>query len=247
MEQPFLQDETVSSTEEESDRKRPGQKQAGRGGGLSRDEIMEVLEQEIMAAQLKPGERLDERVLAARFGVSRAPVRDALGRLASLGLIEVRPRSGSYVAALNVRDMMELMEVMSGIEGLCAFHAARRASEAECEHLTQLAEQCRDAASRTTEEYIQVNNRFHDYIYECMRNKQLARLARQTRKRIDPYRHLALRVPGRRQEAAMEHMSILEALRAGDGLKALTLMRDHADIQLSDFAHFISVIESGAK
>src|ERR1700677_2303394 len=100
-------------------------------GELSRDEIVRVLEQEIMTAQLKPRERLDERALAARFGVSRAPVRDAIGRLASLGLVDVRPRSGSYVASLNVSEVIELLELMSGLEGLCAHHAAQRADATE--------------------------------------------------------------------------------------------------------------------
>lgn len=213
-------------------------------GGLSRDEIVAVLEQEIMTAQLKPGERLDERVLAARFGVSRAPVRDAIGRLASLGLIDVRPRSGSYVTALNVSDVIELLEVLSGLEGLCAHHAARRADAAEREELERLSAECATAASTSTEAYIEANNRFHEQIYVCARNRQLARLARQARRRIDSYRHLALRVPGRLQEAAEEHIGILDAICVGDAPRAQQLMTAHADVQRGDFAHFISIIEA---
>jgi DNA-binding GntR family transcriptional regulator len=213
-------------------------------GELSRDEIVRVLEQEIMTAQLKPRERLDERALAARFGVSRAPVRDAIGRLASLGLVDVRPRSGSYVASLNVSEVIELLELMSGLEGLCAHHAAQRADATERGELERLADLCTKAASATTEEYIDANNMFHEQIYMCARNRQLAGLARQARRRIDAYRHLALRVPGRLSEAAEEHIGILDAIVAGDGPSAQRLMVSHADIQKNDFAQYISIIEA---
>jgi DNA-binding GntR family transcriptional regulator len=64
-------------------------------------------------ATIQPGERVDEQVLAERFRVSRAPVRDAIGRLATLGLIDVKPRSGSYVTRLDVAELFQLFEVMA--------------------------------------------------------------------------------------------------------------------------------------
>ncbi len=210
----------------------------------SRDEIVRVLEHEIMTAQLKPRERLDERVLAARFGVSRAPVRDAIGRLASLGLVDVRPRSGSYVASLNASEVIELLEVMSGLEGLCAYHAAQRADATEREALARLADLCNEAATGATEDYISANNMFHEQIYVCARNRQLASLTRRARQRIDAYRHLALRVPGRLREAAEEHAGILDAICAGDGPRAQRLMASHVDIQRNDFAQYLSIIEA---
>jgi DNA-binding GntR family transcriptional regulator len=213
-------------------------------GELSRDEIVRVLEQEIMTAQLKPRERLDERVLAARFGVSRAPVRDAIGRLASLGLVDVRPRSGSYVASLNVSEVIELLELLSGLEGLCAYHAAQRADAVERDELKRLADLCDRAASASTEEYIGANNLFHEQIYMSAKNRQLAGLARQARRRIDAYRHLALRVPGRLREAAQEHIGIVDAVSTGDAPSAQRLMVSHADIQKNDFAQYISIIEA---
>jgi len=69
-------------------------------------------------------------------------------------------------------------------------------------------------------------------------------LARQARRRIDAYRHLALRVPGRLSEAAEEHVGILDAIVAGDGPTAQRLMVSHADIQKNDFAQYISIIEA---
>ena len=69
------------------------------------DSLRDQLEQDIVTGTLRPGERLDEQGLAARFGVSRTPVREAIGRLASLGLILVKPRSGSYVAEVRLEQL----------------------------------------------------------------------------------------------------------------------------------------------
>ena len=94
-----------------------------KNGDPVRDEIVRVLEDEIFAGGLIPGDRIEERAIAARFGVSRTPVRDAIGRLASLGLIEVKPRSGSYVAEMSLAELLQLFEVMANLEGLCARYA----------------------------------------------------------------------------------------------------------------------------
>ena len=89
-------------------------------GNLSRDVIARKIEDEILTGTLIPGDRLDERALALRFGVSRTPVREAIGRLASLGLIEVKPRSGSFVAEVRLEELLQIFEVMAQLEGLCA-------------------------------------------------------------------------------------------------------------------------------
>lgn len=209
----------------------------------SRDEIVRVLEHEIATAKLKPGERLDERVLAARFGVSRAPVRDAIGRLASLGFIVVKPRSGSYVNSLSASEVLQLLEVMAGVEGLCAFHAAQRMGTAERNGLRELAERSRDAAENSAEEYITVNLDFHVFIYAGTQNSELERLARQLRQRISAYRNYALRLPARLSRSAADHLAISHAVAAGDAYKAQELMVAHCDIRRDEFAQFIKLIE----
>src|SRR4029453_2541526 len=87
-----------------------------------RDEI----EQDIVTGRLKPGERLDEQSLAARFAVSRTPIREALMQLASTGLVSLQPRRGAFVASLSFKDVIERFEVMAALEGMCGSLAARR-------------------------------------------------------------------------------------------------------------------------
>jgi DNA-binding GntR family transcriptional regulator len=213
-------------------------------GALSRDEIVRALEQEIFTAKLRPGERIDERALALRFGVSRAPVRDAIGRLASLGMIDVKPRSGSYVASLTAGEVLELLEVMSGIEALCAFYAAQRMQADEHAELRRCAKECILAAEVTADDYVIANVAFHSCIYRGAKNSQLERLARQARQRSGAYRHSSLRLPGRLRRSAEEHLEIAEVICAADAVAAQQLMGTHTDIKKGEFADFIATIEA---
>ena len=92
------------------------------------DRLVRALSDEIVAGRLGPGARLDEQSLADRFGLSRTPVREALGQLAAIGLVEKRPHRGVVVAAFTVERMMHMFEVMAELEALCARLAARRMS-----------------------------------------------------------------------------------------------------------------------
>ena len=95
------------------------------------DALRDQLEQDIVTGALRPGERLDEQSLAARFGVSRTPIREALMQLASAGLVELQARRGAFVASLSLREVIERFEVMAALEGACGALAARRMTEAE--------------------------------------------------------------------------------------------------------------------
>src|SRR4051794_37742517 len=74
------------------------------------------LEEEILGGRMKPGQKLDEEELAARFGMSRTPVREALKAIAASGLIEIRPHQGAYIAVLSARGIIEMVELMAVLE-----------------------------------------------------------------------------------------------------------------------------------
>src|SRR6476661_6744984 len=95
------------------------------------ERLKDEIENEIAAGRLLPGMRLDEVSLAARYGVSRTPIREALHSLAASGLIEVRPHRGTIVAEVSPDRLFEMFEVMGEMEAMCARHAARRMIEAE--------------------------------------------------------------------------------------------------------------------
>ena len=86
------------------------------------------LEAEISDGRLDPGSRLDEQEVAQRFGVSRTPVREAFRLLASDRLVELRGRQGAMVRRIGVHTLIEMFQVTSTLEALCARLAARRAT-----------------------------------------------------------------------------------------------------------------------
>ncbi len=85
--------------------------------------IYEILKDQIINEELAPGERLLDDKLASSFGVSRTPVREALTRLTSEGLVEITPRSGIYVKKLTRKDVEEIYKIRKVLEGLAAREA----------------------------------------------------------------------------------------------------------------------------
>ena len=109
--------------------------------------IMLKIEDDIVSGKILPGQRLDERVLAERFGVSRTPIREALVRLSSSGLVKIRRNQGGFVAEMTPGRSIGILEVMADLKILAARLAARRMSLAEREKLKALRDEtaiCRE-------------------------------------------------------------------------------------------------------
>ena len=203
------------------------------------DALRDELEQDIVTGSLRPGERLDEQTLAARFGVSRTPIREALMQLASAGLVELQPRRGAFVASLSLREVIERFEVMAALEGACGALAARRLTEVESMRLLEAHEACgREARSGDADAYYYANERFHQVLYDASHNVYLAEQTRQLHDRLKPYRRLQLRALSRVAASLAEHQAVVDAVLAGDGERAERVLKDHILIQgdrLSDF------------
>ncbi len=186
------------------------------------------LEEEIVEGQLRPGDRLDETALAARFGVSRTPVREALLQLSSLGLIRLRPRRPALVTSLTVQQVIAMWEVLTTLEGFCAGLAARRMQPHERTELRAVCEGARPAAeARDIEAYDASNRLFHEALYAGAHNAYLIQQCRTIRRRVHVYRRYAFHQPGRIEISFGEHCLVLEAVIAGDEQRANELMRAH--------------------
>lgn len=207
------------------------------------DEIRQAIEADIFTGRLRPGARLDEESLASRFGLSRTPVREAILQLVYSGLVEKKPRQGALVAPLDLHRMVQMFEVMSEIEGLCARFAARRMSEAEREALAALHQRSRDLCeSRQLDPYYEVNRSFHEAIYQGSHNDVLQEMARGLFTRLAPYRRYQLNHPARIDESFSEHAEVLEAIDAQDPDRAQAAMRKHVTIQAEIFSEFVSIM-----
>ena len=206
-----------------------------------KETLREALEEMIAVGTLKPGEHLDETELAARFGVSRTPIRETLIQLASMGLVVIRPRRGAVVAELGPHQLVEMFEVMSELEATCARLAARRMTPAEQEALLAAHQACMDARnSNDPDEYYYKNEAFHIAIYVGSHNLFLIEQTRNLHRRLRPYRRLQLRVRNRLGTSYEEHDAIVQAIVSGDGETASELTRSHVMIQGQRFADLMA-------
>lgn len=203
--------------------------------------LRDAIEEMIAVGSLVPGQHLDETELAARFGVSRTPIREALIQLSSSGLIVMRPRRGAVVAEIAPRQLVEMFEVMAELEAMCGRLAARRMTEAEHAALKAAHEACkasREASDSDT--YFYRNEIFHDTIYAGSHNAFLIEQARALHRRLRPYRRLQLRVRDRVRTSFDEHDNVVHAIIAGDGDRTAALLREHIMIQGQRFADLIA-------
>jgi DNA-binding GntR family transcriptional regulator len=205
------------------------------------------MEEEIATGMVTPGSRLDETELAARFGVSRTPVREALIQLASAGILELRPRRGAVVPELAPHRLIEMFEVMAELESMCGRLAARRMSDGEHHELLSTHKACEAALkNEDPDTYYHQNEIFHHVIYRGSHNSFLAEQASGLHKRLHPYRRLQLRVRDRMRTSFAEHQQIVDAILAGNRDLAAESLRVHVLVQGERFSDLMACLHRGA-
>lgn len=210
-------------------------------------DLLHKLEEEIFLGKLQPGTRLDEKLLAERFSVSRTPVREALWHLASSGLVEIRRHQGAVVRQLTLVELVEMFQVMAELEGLCARLAARRMTLVERKELRHILKAgTKRIAEQDYEGFFLSNNDFHEAIFVGSKNNFLQQEARALRARVNPYRRYITYQPGRMAKSQAEHEAIVEAIQAGDADGAQQIMRNHVNMLGEVVADFIASLSPEA-
>lgn len=205
------------------------------------DTLREKIEERIATGELAPGSHLDETELAAAFGASRTPIREALIQLAASGQIIMRPRRGAVVAMVDAQQLVEMFEVMAELEAMCGRLSARRMSAAEHVELLAAHRACKEARDlNDPDEYYYRNETFHRLIYAGSHNTFLASQAEALYRRLSPYRRLQLRVRDRVGASFDEHDGIVNAIVNGEADKTAELLRKHVAIQGHRFADLVA-------
>lgn len=207
------------------------------------EELQDALEQLIVSGALAPGARLDEAELVERFKVSRTPLREALKSLAGTGLVEIRGHQGAHVASISVPMLIEMFQMMAVSEGLCAQYAARRATSAQRERLTELHTQLEGVlATADHQRFYEVNRDFHEALYDASNTSYLAEQTRKLRTRVGVYRRHVTFQPGRMQATIGEHKAILDAIALNDPDAAFKAAVDHVTLLQDDMVDLIAAI-----
>jgi DNA-binding GntR family transcriptional regulator len=203
---------------------------AARAGRSSRPHaIARWLEAAIIAGDLKPRERLVELDLAARFRVSRAPVREALRLLEREGLVSTDTR-GVHVATITLQEVADIFEILAHLEDLYTRRAAGDLKREDVERMSQVVDEMTRAVEQNdVHRYFELNIAFHGVIRLACRNRRLIALLDSLGKPTLRYRHLAMSLPGRLPVSLEEHRRILAALQAGDAETAGRHARESAE------------------
>ncbi len=181
------------------------------------DQVFTRLQDDIVLGVLKPGTKLGEAELAARYGVSRGPLREAIRRLESRKLLERIPHVGTRVASLELADLIEIYRVREALEGMAARLAAEQMTAAEVAGLWELLD-FQHAGDLD----------FHYRIIQGSHNRTLIDLLiGEIYHRVRMYRYQFSMTANRPRKALTEHRRIAEAIEARDGEMAELLMRRH--------------------
>jgi DNA-binding GntR family transcriptional regulator len=197
---------------------RGGGARSGQNDGLPSSELVyRRLKDRIISGTLAPDTRLIELSIAAEFGVSRTPVREALKRLAAENLVLADPARGMVVHAPDADEIEDVFVMREALDGLAARLAAHRVTPSELARLRLIVDSMSDAVANGRREQIVVaNQRFHDVIYSAAGNRMLARVASDLRDYVRRFSTLPFASPDRVQHVLAEHEAILKALEKHD-------------------------------
>jgi DNA-binding GntR family transcriptional regulator len=194
----------------------------------SAESIRHELARRIVTRQIEPGTLLDETMLAAEFSVSRTPVREALRKLASLGLVDQKAHRKAAVKKPDENELAGMFAVMQHLEMLCAGLSAVMMTAAERAELERKhAQMGALVRAGDCEGYTLANETFHSAIYEGTRNSYLAEITTVTRLRLQAFRRAQFTAAGRLADSHAEHGMIIEAILRGERSAAENAMRAH--------------------
>lgn len=193
------------------------------------DQVKDRLLERIVSGELEPGSRIVETRVAREFGISQAPVREALRSLATLGLVEMRPHRGAWVRKPNQKELIEAVQVRGVLEAFAAELAAPTISDELILDLERLLEEMLDlAANGDALAQAHKNAEFHATVVSAAGNAMLER----TWKLLEPFSqtYLTATVPGvDLMWLAKRHKPIVDALKARDPEAAALVMRHHLE------------------
>jgi DNA-binding GntR family transcriptional regulator len=211
------------------------------------DRIADRLKRLIVTGEIKPGQKLVEKDIAAAFNVSRTPLREALSRLVNDGLAAGIPYRGIFVRQITLRQVQDIYELRIAIEGLAAMFAAQRAEARDIAALNELLiAMDKEQAGDDSAELKLLNERFHRTIAIASGNVLLVERLDELWTWVSLSRTTVWSSTGRGNTSRDEHHAIYEAIRARDPLRARALAEEHVRRAWDNVKPFVAEHEAAA-
>jgi DNA-binding GntR family transcriptional regulator len=202
------------------------------GSFLQGELAYQALREQVRSKRIVPGDVLSLGRLADELGMSRTPVREAVSKLVSEGLLIVLPKKGILVRSLTAQDVQELYVVREPLEALAAGIAATQMSDGALERLEETLETAdrRVAEGIDPEEYRAMDLEFHASIWTGSGNKRVSEILGSLADAavLDPWRDKIVSLPNQPQRSLSQHREIVEALKSRDSVASESAMRRHA-------------------
>jgi DNA-binding GntR family transcriptional regulator len=196
-----------------------------------REQVVDYLREEILANRLAPGTELGEVMLAQSLGISRGPLREALGQLAAEGLVTIVPRRGAVVKTLSQQEFLDSYEVREALESLAIKLAVPRLGNSDRAKLRRMCgEMERAAEAGNTERFFEINRDFHALLVRASGNKTLAQMHAHLVAQMGRLLKKSVELRGGVLKSAAEHRAIVAAVDAGDAVLAARLLEEHIEV-----------------
>ncbi len=193
-----------------------------------RGRVFQKLREDILSGKYKEHEELKEVAIGEELGVSRTPVREAFRQLELEGLIQIVPNRGAYVTGITAKDVKDIYMIRSLLEGLCARLATEKITREQMEEMEENVYLADFHASKGhMDQMAELDNRFHDILYEACDSKMLEHTLRDYHQYVLRVRQKTLSTNTRGRASNDEHRQIMEAIKAKDALKAERLANQH--------------------
>lgn len=186
-----------------------------------------------MRYDFRPGARINEQVLGREFGVSRAPLREALNRLVAEGLLDFVLNKGFYRKQISVDEVFDLYQVRIALERCAVELALQRATEAEIQTVQDYWSQVMTKAdSMTSADFLIADESFHRQLVALGKNKELSTFAETVTRRIHIARHIDIQQSAWNAKAFDAHAEVLELIKLRKKDEALASITDHINMSL---------------
>lgn len=193
-----------------------------------RGRVFHKIREDILSGKYKDNEELKEVAIGEELGVSRTPVREAFRQLELEGLIHIIPNKGAYVTGITVKDVKDIYMIRSLLEGLCAKWAAENITDEQLEEMEENVYLAEFHTSKGhTEQIAELDNRFHEILYEACNSKMLEHQLRDFHDYVLRVRKKTLSKNKRSTESNKEHRLILEAIKEKNPKKAEEVANRH--------------------
>ncbi|NKY35603.1 GntR family transcriptional regulator [Nocardia speluncae] len=186
-----------------------------------------VLRDMVLDGTLKPGERLNEVALAAELGISRGPLREAIQRLVSEGLLTVISHRGAFVRTFTRQEVVDLYELRAALELHAVRLLCRTAGDDDLADLEALLKAAQEHVATTADTAYPAELDFHLQIVVLTNNQALLSAALETQRLVSLARTMSANRPTRAREAVAEHEDLVTALKKRDPERAVRCMEDH--------------------